>query len=421
MTSAGEVTAYGPGSRFGMIHDLLGVTPVVEDIEAATHGDAISFEFILEHNPGILYVFDRDAAIGAEGDSAEVILDNELVHGTDAWQNDNVVYLDTALWYLANSGLSTIPTMINEVGDSLDHSAMMVESSAAMEDSAEGDAAASGEVVIQHAQGETAVPLNPQTVVVLDYSLLDTLDAIGAPVSSVIQGPLMPAHLEKYNGEEYTNAGSLFEPDFEAINALEPDLILVALRSSTSYEPLSEIAPTLDLTPNTLEDAAAYATNLGTVFGKEAEVTEQLNAIDELIASVQEKAAANENNALIVMTSAGEVTAYGPGSRFGMIHDLLGVTPVVEDIEAATHGDAISFEFILEHNPGILYVFDRDAAIGAEGDSAQVILDNALVHGTDAWQNDNVVYLDTALWYLANTGLSTIPTMINEVGDSLGE
>ena len=128
------------------------------------------------------------------------------------------------------------------------------------------------EVVIQHAQGETAVPLNPQTVVVLDYSLLDTLDTIGAPVSSVIQGPLMPAHLEKYNGEEYTNAGSLFEPDFEAINALEPDLILVALRSSTSYEPLSEIAPTLDLTPNTLEDAAAYATNLGTVFGKEAEL-----------------------------------------------------------------------------------------------------------------------------------------------------
>ena len=414
MTSGGEVSAFGPGSRFGMIHDLLGVTPVVEDVEAATHGDAISYEFILEQNPDLLYVFDRDAAIGAEGEAATQMLDNELIHATDAWENDNIVYLDTALWYLANSGLTTFPTMLGEVDASLDGAA---ESAAMAEEMP-------AEVTIQHAQGETVVPTNPQTVVVMDYSVLDTMDAIGAPVAAVQQGPLVPAHLQQYNGEEYVNAGSLFEPDFEAINALEPDLIIVALRSATSYEPLSEIAPTIDLTVDAADQMASFAqhaTSLGTIFGKDVEVAEQLTAINEQITAVSKKAANSGQNALIIMTSGGEVSAFGPGSRFGMIHDILGVTPVVEDIEAATHGDAISYEFILEQNPDILYVFDRDAAIGAEGEAAAEMLDNELIHATAAWENDNIVYLDTALWYLASTGLSTLPTMVDEVDASLSE
>ena len=41
--------------------------------------------------------------------------------------------------------------------------------------------------------------------------------------------------------------GSVWEPDYEAINALEPDLIVVAGRSSRIYPDMKEIAPTADL------------------------------------------------------------------------------------------------------------------------------------------------------------------------------
>ncbi len=274
-------------------------------------------------------------------------------------------------------------------------------------------------VTITHAQGETDVPTNPETVVVLDYSILDTLDELGIDsVAAIPQGPLVPPHLSQYNGEEYVNAGSLFEPDFEAINALEPDLIIVALRSSTSYEPLAEIAPTIDLTTDQAEFIASlsgHAESIGTIFGKEAEVAELLAGLEADITEVNEIASESGETALIVLTTGGEVSAYGPGSRYGMIHDLLGVAPAVEDVEAATHGDSISFEFILENNPGILYVLDRDAAIGEESQPAAEILDNELVHATDAWTNDKVVYLNGGNWYLASTGLGTLAEMIAEV------
>lgn len=286
------------------------------------------------------------------------------------------------------------------------------------------DAAESAETItITHTQGETEVPLNPQTVVVFDLSALNTLDVLGVPVAAVPQSSIIPPFLEKYAGEEYANAGTLFEPDYEAVNALEPDLIIVGGRSAAVYPDLAEIAPTIDVTvdqANLVESMKAYITNLGAIFGKETEVEAALATINESIANVQTLAAESDETALIVLTTGGNVNAYGPGSRFGIIHDLLGVTPVVEDIEAATHGDAISFEFILEYDPDILFVIDRDTAIAAEeAVAAQQVLDNELMHETSAWTNDNIVYLDGAKWYLAATGLGTFGDMIGEIEAAL--
>lgn len=276
-------------------------------------------------------------------------------------------------------------------------------------------------VTITHPQGETTVTKNPATVVVFDYSALDTLDQLGVPVVAVPKETL-PPFLEKYRGDEYENAGTLFEPDYELVNQLQPDLIIAGGRSAGVYADLAKIAPTIDVTvdqTNFLESFKANVTNLGIIFGKEAEVAERLAAIDASIAEVQEAAAASGENALIVMTSGGQVTAYGPGSRFGIIHDLLGIAPVVEDIEAATHGDAISFEFILEHDPDILFILDRDSAIGQGTEAAEVVMDNELVHQTQAWANDRLVYLDSANWYLASYGLGTFAAMVGEIQAAL--
>lgn len=286
---------------------------------------------------------------------------------------------------------------------------------------AEASAGSAETVTISHALGDTVVPRNPATVVVFDYSALDTLDQLGIPVVAVPQETL-PPFLEKYRGEGIENAGSLFEPDYEKINQLQPDLIIAGERTAAVYAELSELAPTIVVTvdrANLLESYKAQITNLGVIFGKEAVVAERLAAIDAAVTAVQEAAAASGKNALIVMTSGGAVTAFGPGSRFGMIHDLLGVTPVVEDIEAATHGDAISFEFILEHNPDILFVIDRDTAIGQGTEAAEAVLDNDLMRQTKAWMNDDIVYLDGTRWYLANTGLSTFADMVAEVAAAL--
>lgn len=303
-------------------------------------------------------------------------------------------------------------------------------SSSTTEAATETSAAAAAEageaetVIITHSQGETEVVKNPETVVVFDYSVLDTLDQLGVAVAAVPQSSNLPPHLAKYASEEYANAGTLFEPDYELVNLLQPDLIIVAGRSAGVYADLAEIAPTVDLSidqTNFLESFKAAVTNIGIIFDKEEEVAERIAAIEASIAEVQELASTSGKNALIVMTSGGSVTAFGPGSRFGIIHDLLGVTPVVEDVEAETHGDAISFEFILEHDPDILFIIDRDSAVGQGTEAAEVVMDNELVHQTKAWANDKLVYLNGANWYLVNSGLGTVAAMIGEIQAALAE
>ncbi len=270
-------------------------------------------------------------------------------------------------------------------------------------------------ITVTHAQGETEVVRNPQNVVIFDYGYLDTLTELGVNVAGVPHSNL-PEFLSQY--ADVANVGTLFEPDFEVVNSLNPELIIVAGRSATVYPDLAKIAPTIDLTVPADDFINGFKANtliLGRIFGQEAEVEARLAEIDESIARVNGLATESGAKALIVMVSGGEITAYGPGSRFGLIHDELGVAPSVEDIEAATHGDAISFEFILEHNPDILFVLDRDSAVGQSGEAAGQVMDNELVHATNAWQNDKLVYMEPTAWYLANTGLNTVAQMIAQV------
>lgn len=274
------------------------------------------------------------------------------------------------------------------------------------------------EIIVTHAQGETVLPAIPETVLTFDLASLSTLDVLGIPVAGVPEIGL-PESLSQY--ADTLKVGSLFEPDYEAVNAAEPDLVIVAARSAAVYPQLSEIAPTIDLTGDNTRFLAAQQHNaeiLGQIFGKEEEVAALWADLEAQMESVRAQTA-EAGNALIVSVSGGEITAYGPGSRFGWIHDDLGLMPVIEDIEEATHGEAISFEFILEANPDWLIVLDRDAAIGEQAEAAAQVLDNELMHETTAWANDQVIYIEPANWYLVMGGLGALPEMVADIGDAL--
>ncbi|WP_029041210.1 siderophore ABC transporter substrate-binding protein [Cucumibacter marinus] len=276
-------------------------------------------------------------------------------------------------------------------------------------------------ITITHAQGTTEVPVNPQKVFTYDLAALDTLDALGIEVDGV-PAAVYPEHLSKYAGDDYEKIGSLFEPDYEAVNAAQPDLIIVAARSSTAYEELSKIAPTIDLSnawDNFVPSIKANSEIIGEIFSKQDEVAALEAELDAKIASVQAKAA-DLGSVFIVLTSGGKVTAYGPGSRFGFVHDTLGLTPAIEDVDAATHGEAISFEFILETSPDWIIAIDRDAGVGStDGASARQTLDNALVHETNAWKNDRIVYIDPVRWYIVNGGLANLNAIAGNLDAAL--
>ncbi|WP_285313254.1 siderophore ABC transporter substrate-binding protein [Pseudarthrobacter sp. fls2-241-R2A-168] len=276
-------------------------------------------------------------------------------------------------------------------------------------------------ITVEHAQGSTAnVPVNPEKVFTFDLGVLDTLDALGVEPAGVPEAAY-PEALAKYSDAKYAKIGSLKEPDFEAVSAGDPDLIIISGRTAGAYEELSKIAPTIDLSIDAaqpMESFKAQTEKLGTIFNKSAEVEEQLAAVDATVSDTKSKAA-NAGKGLIVLTSGGEVTAYGAGSRFGIIHDVLGV-PTAADVKVdGSHGEAISFEYIKQANPDILYVINRDTAVGTEASAANPILDNELVQSTNAAKNNKVVNLDPAGWYVVGYGLNNVKAMVDAVAASV--
>lgn len=284
---------------------------------------------------------------------------------------------------------------------------------------------AAEEMTIKHELGEAVVKKNPENVVVFDFGALDTLDKLGIEADGVAKGSALPDYLSKYEDDKYENVGSLKEPDFEKIYGMEPDLILISGRQSDAYEELNKIAPTVFVgvdNANYMESFKKNVNTLAEIFGKEEAAKEELAKIDEKIEGMKEVTAESDKKGLITLTTGGKVSAYGPSSRFGIIHDVFGVKPADEKIEASTHGMSVTFEYIAETNPDYLFVIDRDQVVeDGEVKKASEHYNNELVNRTNAAKNDKIIYLDPAVWYLAGGGLTSVAQMADEVEAGIKE
>ncbi|OCA91714.1 siderophore ABC transporter substrate-binding protein [Pseudobacillus wudalianchiensis] len=278
------------------------------------------------------------------------------------------------------------------------------------------------EVTVKHDLGETKVKKNPEKVVVFDFGSLDTLDKLGVEVTGLPKQNI-PKYLSKYEEDKYENVGSLKEPDFEKVNELSPDLIIISGRQAELYDQFAEIAPTIYLGVDPADFMNSFEKNtkmLGEIFGKEDEVQTELANVEDEIGKLKKQASKENKTALVVLANDGKVSAYGPGSRFGIIHDVFGITPVDKDIEVSTHGQSISFEYIVEKDPDYLFVIDRGAVVAeGGGSSAKQVIENDLVKNTKAYKDGQIVYLDPGYWYLSGGGLESVSAMVKEVQAAL--
>lgn len=275
------------------------------------------------------------------------------------------------------------------------------------------------EIEVATAKGPVSVEQSPSNIVVLDLAAIDTLSALGVAVAGAPEiAP--PAYLTDIVGNA-TKVGTLFEPDFETLASMGPDLIIAGGRSQTQVGALSKVAPTLDMTidaGNLIAQSKERIDSYGKLFEKEAEATELQASLDEALATAQ-AAVKDKGNALVVLTNGGKMSAYGAGSRFGWLHSELGLPEAHPGIEhKSQHGEAISFEFIADTNPDWLLVIDRGAAVGAEGQAAAATLDNPLVAGTNAAKNDQIVYLDAGSMYLVGGGYQSLTGLLVQITEA---
>lgn len=272
-------------------------------------------------------------------------------------------------------------------------------------------------VVVEDAAGNSVeVPFDPERVAVFDNGQLDNMAAIGMEERVVVTAsPNLPAHLSRYSDVEV--AGSFFEIDLEVTNAADPDLIIVAGRSSTVYDDLSTIAPTIDLSndaQNYFDSIDQNLSRYAQFFEVEEKVAEITIDLEDKLAALNEQAEESGLTTLMTMYNEGSLSAYGKGSRFGVVYDGFGFTPVDEEVEISKHGMEISNEYLLSENPDVLFVIDRTAAIGG-GETSKSIEENPIIQETAAYQSESIVYLSPAAWYLAEGGVGTFNIMMEEV------
>lgn len=273
-------------------------------------------------------------------------------------------------------------------------------------------------VTIDTFRGPVAVEAGPASVVVFDLAAIDTLSALGVPLQGVarvtVPGRLAPAV------EGVPLVGTLFEADFETLAVMAPDLIIAGGRSQEQVDPLGRIAPTLDMTfarEDFVETLRGRITDYAALFGREEQGGAVLAAFDAALAETQ-ATIAGRGDALILMTSGGTLSAYGPGSRFGWLHTDLGLPLAHEGLAAGTHGESVSFELIAEVNPDWILVIDRGAATGRSGEAAAVTLDNPLIAGTTAGQNGRIVYLDSGAAYLSAGGVQSMRHLLGQINEA---
>jgi iron complex transport system substrate-binding protein len=278
------------------------------------------------------------------------------------------------------------------------------------------------QVTIKHAKGELTLKAVPKKVVVYDLAVLDNMKALGEKAVAVPKLAAWPEHLAEYNSASMPTVGSLFEPDYEKVLAAAPDLIIIAGRSAPKYDDLSKIAPTIDLTTDPKDLIGSVKNNvrtLGAVFNKKDKAESLLADLDKNIADLNKKAE-KVNNGMLLLTVGNKMSVYGPGSRFGLLHDAFGIKPTVKDLQTTTHGQAASFEYLYKTNPEWLFVIDRDTAIGTAKRTPHEALDNELMHKTAVWKNKRIVYLNASNWYvLGSAGYTSLNQNIAQLDRAL--
>ncbi len=263
------------------------------------------------------------------------------------------------------------------------------------------------EVSIPTVRGEVTISQTPTNIAVFEAAAIDTLNQLGVKIAGSPDVSKTLPYL-KAATENAVNIGTFFEPNFETLSSLKPDLIIVGSRTAKKVDELKNIATIIDMTApadvNTIQAGLNNIEIYGKLFNKEAEAAKLKTELENLLAETK-AAVKGKGNGLIVLINGGKMSAFGDVGRLGWVHSALEIPLAKTDVNAkgSNHGTPVSFEYLQKVNPDWLFVLDRTAAIGEEGKTAQEVLDNALVHQTKAWKNGHIIYLSSSAYLAAGS------------------
>lgn len=273
------------------------------------------------------------------------------------------------------------------------------------------EAASGFPVTIKHGLGETTVEAQPSRIVVLEWSLLEDLLALGiqpvgaADIAGYHSWVKIPVELDP----SVVDVGSRREPSLEKIAELKPDLILAAdFRSQNNYEQLSQIAPTIAFLSYPQDESISQYELMITTFNEIAAVTGRVSEAEAVLAQLDESfanldsslEAAGLKGAQFVLAQgftsgdAAEIRLFTETSLASEVLEKIGLTPGWHDSFQLYGYSTISLEGLSELPEDIhfFYVVQDDDNIFAS-DAGQTVWDSlgfvkaghAYPLGADTW------------------------------------
>jgi iron complex transport system substrate-binding protein len=155
----------------------------------------------------------------------------------------------------------------------------------------------------------------------------------------------------------------------------------------------------------------------------------QLSAeLNEALARLQDATASAQ--ALTLFTVNNNIILHATGELFGMLHEVTGMPSVTSPSEtvAAARPEPGSPEALamaeqrearlqqaMAAEPEWLFVLDRGAATGGDGQGEQTLAEHPAVAASAAWQSGQVFYLDPPTWYVATGGYLGLMQTLEEL------
>lgn len=270
------------------------------------------------------------------------------------------------------------------------------------------------------------LPTTPTKIVAFDLGVLDTLHALGIPVvgvpKSTYQGTLA-------DFDKTAVVGTLFEPDYAALNQIKPDLIFAGSRSQAAVPELEKVAPTVGFTPDPrafLTSVEASGKALGAAFDKEIQAAAVIAKLQGTLAPLH--LTNKGKTGLFLFTVNGNVIAHAPGDRFGHAYELAGLKSVLPPTDpnapvqarpepgsaaakAAAAKRAETLATALKADPDWLIVLDRGAINDGKKTAADTLAKHPELSQSRAYKEGHVYYADPNGWYVVTTGLSNLQSI----------
>ncbi|MDT0268137.1 iron-siderophore ABC transporter substrate-binding protein [Streptomyces sp. DSM 44915] len=294
-------------------------------------------------------------------------------------------------------------------------------------DAGSGDGAGDGTGgtrTVDSAMGPVEVPENPQRVVVLDTAELDTAITLGVIPVGAVQADATQEFLDYLPQDQLAdieNVGGIAAPNLEAINDLDPDLIIGSkVRDEQRYDELSAIAPTVF----TETVGAPWQENFLThadALGRSAEAEEVVAAYQAHVAEVVEaiggpEAAADIEVSMLRFIDGGNTRLYGRENYIGGILGDLGLgRPAIVDDAPDGFAVEISPEQVDQADGDVIYYAsygDPDAS----GEDAAV--GGPLWEDLTAVQEGRAFPVNDQLWYLG-IGYTAAEQILDEIEQTL--